>query len=329
MSRSARFIAAVAAATAFVATVPVNAAAAPSHSRLVAYRILDSSGGTVRARDGASLYVPRYALSEQALVTITRLHGGRYDFHINAPWSGSVRVTLPRNGRATYVMHRLGRIWVREGRRGQRSAWVQQLSIFTWLGDKIAQKACLTRNPIAFLKCLKSKLVSKLTGPLVDWFLNIIPNDFSPECKAKLRSDTAVEILIDVLGSSECSGHAGEDPQPQPQPQPEPQPQPQPQPQPRPQPQPQPEPQPTAGQSIQIGWSNAHPGWIWMTLNGFPTGSHQYTCHFGSGGDQTFTLYESTSPQTWDNGHTCYDLMSGDTVWVTVEGVTSNTITVP
>ena len=83
----------------------------------------------------------------------------------------------------------------------------------------------------------------------------------------------------------------------------------------------------TAG-SVQIGWSSTHPGWITMTLNGFGTGSHQYSCDFGSGGDQTFTLGESSDPQTWDNGQTCYDLISGDTVWVTVNGVTSNTLTV-
>jgi hypothetical protein len=81
--------------------------------------------------------------------------------------------------------------------------------------------------------------------------------------------------------------------------------------------------------SVQIGWSGAHPGWIWMTLNGFPTGSHQYTCSFGSGGNQTFTLTETASPQSWDNGHTCYDLIHGDTVWVVIEGVSSNTIVVP
>jgi hypothetical protein len=45
-----------------------------------------------------------------------------------------------------------------------------------------------------------------------------------------------------------------------------------------------------------------------MTLNGFPVGAHQYTCSFASGGDATFTLTETASPETWDNGHTCYDL---------------------
>jgi hypothetical protein len=66
-----------------------------------------------------------------------------------------------------------------------------------------------------------------------------------------------------------------------------------------------------------------------MTLNGFSTGAHPYTCSFASGGDATFTLIETASPETWDNGHTCWDLEHGDTVWVVVEGVSSNAIVVP
>jgi hypothetical protein len=66
-----------------------------------------------------------------------------------------------------------------------------------------------------------------------------------------------------------------------------------------------------------------------MTLDGFSTGSHAYTCSFASGGDATFTLTETISPETWDNGQTCFDFEAGDTVWVVVEGVASNSIRVP
>jgi hypothetical protein len=66
-----------------------------------------------------------------------------------------------------------------------------------------------------------------------------------------------------------------------------------------------------------------------MTLTGLAPGSYPYSCDFGSGGDATFTLVETVSPETWDNGHTCYDLIHGDTVWVTIGGVSSNTIVVP
>ncbi len=82
-------------------------------------------------------------------------------------------------------------------------------------------------------------------------------------------------------------------------------------------------------QSIKIGWSSSYSTYIYMTLNGFSAGSYQYTCHFGTGESATFTLSVASNPQTIDNGHTCYDTDQGDTVWVTIGSVKSNTITVP
>jgi hypothetical protein len=80
--------------------------------------------------------------------------------------------------------------------------------------------------------------------------------------------------------------------------------------------------------TISIGWSTAHPGWISMTLQHFRVGTYSYSCDFGSGGDQSFSLTETSEPQTLDNGHTCFDTESGDTVWVTIGSIRSNTITV-
>ena len=80
--------------------------------------------------------------------------------------------------------------------------------------------------------------------------------------------------------------------------------------------------------SIQIGWSGSHPSWIWMTLTGFSPGEYTYSCDFGSGGDENFNVGVSSDPQTFDNGQTCYDAIPGDTVWVTINSVRSNTITV-
>lgn len=117
-----------------------------------------------------------------------------------------------------------------------------------------------------------------------------------------------------------------QEPAPTTNPQPAPAPRPTPEEQAPPPPAP---PPPPPVKSIEIGWSGAHAGWIWMTLNGFSTGSHEYACDFASGGDASFTLGETESPQTWDNGQTCRDEESGDSVWVVVEGVASNTITVP
>ena len=85
---------------------------------------------------------------------------------------------------------------------------------------------------------------------------------------------------------------------------------------------------PTTTGSVSIGWSTAHPTWITMTLSGFTAGSYTYSCDFGSGGDQSFPITVSSDPQTFDNGATCYDGIAGDTVWVTIGSVQSNTITV-
>ena len=41
-----------------------------------------------------------------------------------------------------------------------------------------------------------------------------------------------------------------------------------------------------------------------MTLDGFTPGTYTYTCDFASGGDASFSLTESTDPQTFDNGKT-------------------------
>lgn len=86
---------------------------------------------------------------------------------------------------------------------------------------------------------------------------------------------------------------------------------------------------PSSSASIQIGWSATHPTWIVMTLAGFGSGSYQYTCNFGSGGAQSYTVGVSTSPETWDNGHTCFDSVAGDRVWVTIGSISSNSLTVP
>jgi hypothetical protein len=40
-------------------------------------------------------------------------------------------------------------------------------------------------------------------------------------------------------------------------------------------------------------------------------------------------LTSNSDPMTYDNGHTCYDGIPGDKVWVTINGVSSNVLTVP
>ncbi len=80
--------------------------------------------------------------------------------------------------------------------------------------------------------------------------------------------------------------------------------------------------------SIQIAWSSSYPGWVTMDLTGFNPGSYSYTCDFSSGGDTSYTLYVPSTSYVTDNGKTCYDLQSGDVIWVTIGSVTSNQLTV-
>jgi hypothetical protein len=82
------------------------------------------------------------------------------------------------------------------------------------------------------------------------------------------------------------------------------------------------------GEAIALSWSAAHPGWVTMTMSGFPAGSYTYSCDFASGGDASFTVTVQDNPETFDNGETCYDLEAGDSVWVTAGSAMSNTITV-
>lgn len=61
-------------------------------------------------------------------------------------------------------------------------------------------------------------------------------------------------------------------------------------------PQPPPPPPLTSG-SVSIGWSATHPTWITMTTSGFTAGTWQYTCNFGTGGNQTYNVSLSGDTQ--------------------------------
>ena len=80
--------------------------------------------------------------------------------------------------------------------------------------------------------------------------------------------------------------------------------------------------------AIQISWSTSHPGWISMTTSGFASNTYAYTCRFGSGGDAVFPVTIVTSPEIFDNGHTCYDDIAGDSVSVAIGSTVSNALVV-
>lgn len=183
---------------------------AQAPGELLAYKVLGArNGGFVRTRRGAGLYIPPGALERSSLVTIVRLKGGRYDFHISGPWDGRVAVTMPSRRHRSIVLHRVGGTWVREGRRGQRTVWASQLSLFSWATDKIKAAACFKGGPREVIGCLVSKGLSTIDSHLVKWIADLA--GVSNECaQALIASKGVVATLYTVILSSSCTAHAGE-----------------------------------------------------------------------------------------------------------------------
>jgi hypothetical protein len=333
----------------FVSVIPATASA--RDHLLGTARLTPSRGGTVTARDGWRLDVPPHVVRRSARGTITALSRGRVAITIHAPWHGAVEITAPLSGGNDLLAHDVGGLWIPEGTQaGQRTVWVTRLSLFSTLGTLVAdarEALCVTSfDPEDFLGCLalrglqyvdqraaqylagkvsKACLTQLLVSALYVRSAGRIPiaalKDALSKCKATTSSPGASGPSTLPVSGSPVSGSGLQGPTVNPQestetPQPE-------------SPLPPAPPPPPPSQSISIGWSGGHSGWIWMTIDGFAAGAHPYTCSFGSGGDATFTLVETVSPETWDNGHTCYDRIGGDTVWVTIGGVTSNVIVVP
>jgi hypothetical protein len=325
-----------------------SAEARPSHrgGRLVAETYMTpEAGGHLASRRGVAITVPAGVMKRSGEVTITSFGRGVYDVHIRAPWHGSVQVTVPLRGKRDRVLHDIGGTWVAESaQRGVATLTVTQLSKFSdFVGavkDAIQGKLCIYTSLVKLIECAGDHLDSQLTAYV----------------ESKLPHDCVIQLLEggDPLGvaeaalSGDCTGQAGEvgyhvpttpsstppstsTPSPSTSTPPATGSQPPPtsaEPEPEPAPSPPPPPPPPPGRSIEIGWSGAHAGWIWMTFNGFSTGSHEYTCVFNNGTD-TYKLGETESPETWDNAATCNDEEPGGTVRVEVEGVSSNTLTVP
>jgi hypothetical protein len=214
MRRAACVVAATASLAAVAAITP---AVSFGREGLLAHRVLRAGvGGVVKARNGAALLVPRGALREDALVSISEFRGGRFDFNISGEWKGAVRVTLPRRHHSV-VMHSISGSWVPEGTRGVRTVWVTQLSVFSWLGSlgsKVKTGLCLTRNPLKFVQCLIGKGLSKIDSTLVKWVAGL--TGVSSQCTRALiaSSKGILSEMVTILTSSDCREHAGETPVP-------------------------------------------------------------------------------------------------------------------
>jgi hypothetical protein len=109
--------------------------ASPAEARVVARATISRAhGGTLRARDGAELYVPPGALSEgNAQATISTVRPAKFEFAIRGGWHGQVRVTLPAPpaGWAPVVLHTVRGVNTVESKKlGEMSVWVDHLSTF-------------------------------------------------------------------------------------------------------------------------------------------------------------------------------------------------------
>jgi hypothetical protein len=284
------------------------------------------TGGVLATASGVILRIPPRVMKRSGWATIRLARPGIYALAIAAPWRGKVQVTLPatrRAARGLVVKHKVGRAWYVESRSlGARTVSVSHLSLFgvlTKCGGALA--AAAARNVPAVqrlaLQCLKEAGIQSIRVDLGRAIAGSV-----------LHLDGCnPQGWINILTGTCTASAPGHPPPPPPAPPPPPPPPPPPaSPPPAPPP---PAPPPPAAPSIQIGWSTSHSTWIWMTLRNFGNGSYTYWCRFGSGGDSPFTLTVTLNPQTWDNGHTCFDRIHGDTVWVTIGSVRSNTLVVP
>jgi hypothetical protein len=186
-----------------------SAVMARSHIPVVAHKRLGPSGGLLRLRH-AAIYVPPGVIQRRGRVTITQLPGGRIDFHISAPWGGNVAVTLPRVGHRRVVGHNIDGTWLPEGRPGQRTVWVSQLSLFDDIKAKAKAAVCfLSFSKSAIVRCLAEKLGTAVTKKVALW----IADKLGASCSATLAASGAFgapSILISAFTDPACRGSAGE-----------------------------------------------------------------------------------------------------------------------
>jgi hypothetical protein len=277
------------------------------------------------------LTVPAGVVAHDTTATIATIASGIYDISIDGSWLGDVRVTVPLRSADDVVLHQIGGYWMPETAPGVATAVVSHLSPFTTLLSKGLSAICIRNTVAKVLTCLAEKGIKHIDKSLAGW----LASKLSASCAAALFADAygVVDVFWGALSEPACTGQAGESgytPSPS-----------------SPSnshgtstpPKSNPAPgsngnngagtPPAIQGAVRIAWSTTHPTWVIMTLTGFSSGTWTYICGFASGGDTSFALSVTGSPETIDNGHTCHDSISGDTIWVTVDSSRSNSLTVP
>jgi len=185
---------------------PGSSKAAATSKRRDVRKRLGRDGGLVESRSGAAIYVPPGVMQRGGRVSITHLKGGRIDFHVAAPWRGTIAVTMPRLGRSEVVAHSVGDMWLPEGPPGQRTVWVTQLSIFDTAKAKAKAAACfLQLSKAKIAACLAKKLPTKIGKDLGSWLAEKLGHN----CAAALISNGLLAPVATVWEDA-CAGSAGE-----------------------------------------------------------------------------------------------------------------------
>lgn len=175
--------------------------------RVIVQRTIGRAGGTVRARNGAKIRIPKGVLRHRAIVSISRIGAGRFDYHIAGAWSGRVGVTLPRVPRSRVAAHKIANQWLPEGRPGQRTVWVSQLSLFDTIKKKAKAATCFYRmNKTKVIECLIQKLGEKVDSEIVNW----VADKLGGSCVAAVATSGHFALLTALLDPV-CVGRAGEE----------------------------------------------------------------------------------------------------------------------
>jgi hypothetical protein len=149
-----------------------HAPAVSAGQNVLAQKYLSAEkGGTVRAANGAALYVPRGVLRKNSWARISKLPAGRYNVHIYGTWKHKVRVTMPGNSK-TVVEHKVNGRWrVESTSPGQRTVWVSHLSPFGPLACLVASGGvkgklmCFVKKGV---KALPTTLLKKFAKSMLD-----------------------------------------------------------------------------------------------------------------------------------------------------------------
>lgn len=211
-------------ALAMAGLISIDAQAA-SKGRLVAHKFVDASrGGYLRAPSGAAIRVPAGVMSEDGLVTITKIGRRVHDIHISVPWTGRVRITVPMTRRDSRVLHRVGGFWAAEGGRRVRTVSVTSLSPFTdwistkakkgrnWAKEKVATQLCLLGNKKKVVQCLIYKGVKQVSEALANW----IARQLSESCAAAVFANGPIEFPVTIFNDPACIESASAPGVPQP-----------------------------------------------------------------------------------------------------------------